>query len=186
MWQPWEPTSQPTKRMSVLKKLSLPPDRERANVYVFVFDLLPGGQEEQSGEVVKLFFSPGELTAQIINTTGLEFSDYRHRNDWGTWDFPLNNPALLEQLSEALKSVSTPVCNYRLYAGDKSVIIVRELIVEPEPKIPAWNRCYITGKAHDFTDEKFWSVKLSDPGYEPKYTIRICKTCHHPVVTEGL
>lgn len=184
MWQPWEPTVVPTKRLDILSR-SGGLGNEHSIAYVYVFDLSPDGDEDQSGEVVKFTFYYGGLSAKVIKSGNAEFSINRHRKGWESNDVPLVRPDLLENLVEALKEISTPTCAYHFYFDDTTVIVVRELIVEPEPEIPAWNKCHITGKPHDFAPTKFpdFPNRVSTT---PLVISQYCRDCHGRFATKRL
>lgn len=134
MWQLWEPAVQPTKRLDFLCKPGEFGD-EHTTAYAYVFDLSPEGGEDQSGEVIRFSFHYGGVSAEVIRSGNAEFSTNKHRKGWGFDDVPLVRSGLLKDLVEALKEVSTPTCTYCFYFDDITVIIVRELIVEPDPEV---------------------------------------------------
>lgn len=166
-WRAWEnPTTADSLGIEILRPLL--PDNPDPKRYIRICEVYGEGKRTKAIEEI-LEFCDQDGSGRIIPASDTEFL---WRNQSVTYTFslsPLTDAEFLERLFGLVKSATKPDRIYQIYTNGQFAAIVRELVVEPEPEIPAWNMCHITGKPHRFLD----------PPYPMRFVWHSADGCNH-------
>lgn len=144
-WQLWEkPTIAGGLRVSMLQRLQYSDDESiHERIYMRVYEAYGEGLVS-SGTIAVLNFV--DEVAEIKTDRDALFVMTLDDPAWGFRHETLANPGTLEVLIEMLKSVSSPTVSYRLHTNGQRVVIVQEIVIEPE--VPVMKQTCPCGELH--------------------------------------